>query len=239
MIQWNEWIGVVLHMRVHSAVAKEDCTEHSWLLCIWMRNDPRKLSSSSLLKETHTMSAGVCHPSLKTLWQILNHQILEFWIFHDLPISTICAILCHVDQEQQLTGTRRGRLLYQGLEHWNGYGRYGPKWSTLQNGWFSIRIREYIEKYLRIFETSSLLGPLEHWYIDCDPSPWNTEAAAAVLGDAALAKTQKICVNAGGWQVEGETQTPEVTAIRNYTLKLSPHQRGWITCRTSNIGRNM
>ena len=39
----------------------------------------------------------------------------------------------------------------------------------------------------------------------CDPSP---EAAAAVLGDAALAKTQKMCVNAGGWQVEGE-QKPE------------------------------
>lgn len=34
------------------------------------------------------------------------------------------------------------------------------------------------------------------------------QAAAAVLGDAALAKTQKICVNAGGWQVEGLISSP-------------------------------
>jgi len=138
MIQWNEWIGVVLHMRVHSVVATEDCTEHSWLLCIWMRNDPRKLSWSSLFIDIQWVQVCAIHPS-KLCGKFWTTRFGSSMIFPFPPSVPFCAIL--MGQEQQLTGTRRGRLLsYQGLEHWNGYGPYGPKWSTLQNGWFSSSV---------------------------------------------------------------------------------------------------
>ena len=126
MIHWNEWIGIVLHMRLHSVVATEDCTEHSWLLCIWMRNDPRKLSWSSLVKETHTMSAGVCHvPSLKTLWQILNHQILDLpWIFPFPPSVPFCAMW--VRNSNWLAPGGVDCFLTRVLNTEMGMGRTGP-----------------------------------------------------------------------------------------------------------------
>ena len=69
-----------------------------------------------------------------------------------------------------------------------------------------------MRKYLRLqvfcaFERTSIVNPSLTHSIE-KHAKTSSEAAAAVLGDAALAKTQKICVNAGGWQVEGETVRP-------------------------------